>query len=105
MALENFTTNVIILGVENQIMTKLPDLLTTDAILQLDGSTLEMLAGESEDVKIMREELQSDISKLEHGLEQCKEWRRVSKCESSQCQLMGVTRHCAFESMLNYVSV
>lgn len=81
MALENFTTNVIILGVENQLMAKLPSLLTMNEILRLDRKTLENLAGESENVQILREELSADVAKLKNGLEQCQEWRRANKSE------------------------
>jgi hypothetical protein len=81
MTVENFITNLIILGVENLIMARLPTLLTTDAILQLDRKMLESLAGESEDDQAMREELQTDVTKLSNGLEQCREWRRASRCK------------------------
>lgn len=82
MALDNFTANIIILGVENQLMAKLPSLLTMNKILQLDEKTLENLAGEAEHLQLRREELSADVAKLKNGLEQCQEWRRARRSKS-----------------------
>lgn len=82
MTLENFMTNVIILAVENQLMTKLPEILTMKKIVELDKKSLEHLAGESEDTQLLREELQVDVTKLKNGLELCDNWRRANMSKS-----------------------
>ncbi|POR32469.1 Dynamin-like protein 4C [Tolypocladium paradoxum] len=82
MTLETFMTNVIILAVENQLMSQIPEILTMSKIVRLDEDELERLAGESQDVRAAREEVQRDLEKLTTGLRLCEQWRMDNKKDS-----------------------
>ncbi|KND94642.1 Dynamin-like protein 4C [Tolypocladium ophioglossoides CBS 100239] len=79
MTLETFMTNVIILAVENQLMSRIPDIFTMSKIVRLEEDELKRLAGESEDVQATREDIQRDLDKLRTGLELCEQWRMDNK--------------------------
>lgn len=74
-------TNVIILLIENQLMTQIPEVFQTDKIMELSREQLEWLAEESEDVRESRTQLNADVKALKEGLELCEQWRQDNKGE------------------------
>lgn len=81
MTIETFMTNVIILLIENQLITQLPEVFQTDKLMDLSKEQLEWLAEESEDVHESRAQLTAEVTALKQGLELCEQWRRDNKGE------------------------
>jgi len=71
MSLRTFTDNVIILAVENCLVSKLRSLLTTSMVHEMDEETLSRLAAESSSVRENRRSIQKDIEVLTEGLRIC----------------------------------
>jgi hypothetical protein len=64
--------NVIILGVENCLMSKLPMILSSKAIYSMKQEVLIRLAGETADITQERITLNREIAILAQGLKICK---------------------------------
>lgn len=64
-----FINNVASLAIEACFLDSLPDVCSPMAIHDLSDEMLQKLAGESDDVKINRRILVSDLRRLEKGLE------------------------------------
>ncbi len=75
MSLRTFTENVIILAVENCLISKLPSMLTSNMVCDMDEEMLIKLAAESPEVGQMRLAYERDISVLTEGLAICKKHR------------------------------
>ncbi|KAK2592421.1 hypothetical protein QQS21_009873 [Conoideocrella luteorostrata] len=68
MSLRTFTDNVIILAVENCLMSKVPDLLKAVIEKDMDQATLELLANEPRLVNQERKRLDMQVTALKDGL-------------------------------------
>jgi hypothetical protein len=75
MSLRTFTDNVIILAVENCLISKLPSLITTANVDEMDDATVTRLAAEPIEIRQIREEYERDIQTLGEGLRICKRFR------------------------------
>ncbi len=71
MSLRTFSDNVVVLAVENCLVSRLSSLLTTSMIHDMDDKTLSTLAAESPKVQETRRRLQKDIAVLTKGLRIC----------------------------------
>ncbi|KAH8903562.1 hypothetical protein BR93DRAFT_190369 [Coniochaeta sp. PMI_546] len=92
MSLRTFTENVIILAVENCLISKLPSMLTLSMVHDMDDEMLIKLAAESPEIAQERLELERDISVLTEGLRICKRHRpRESTGEFSQFKYLHLT--------------
>ncbi|KAI8962256.1 P-loop containing nucleoside triphosphate hydrolase protein, partial [Daldinia sp. FL1419] len=75
MSIRTFIDNVVILAVENCLISELPSILTTEKINRMEDVELERLAGESPEVQAEREELQSEYEALREGLKICNKFK------------------------------
>jgi hypothetical protein len=75
MSLRTFTENVIVLAVENCLISELPSMLTPSMIHEMDEEMVTKLAAESPEVGQERTELERDIRVLTEGLRICKRHR------------------------------
>ncbi|KAM0325471.1 hypothetical protein ACHAQA_007458 [Verticillium albo-atrum] len=75
MSLRTFTDNLINLGIERCLVRQLPGILTPRLVTAMSDASLSELAAETEDVRIRRAQLQTDIELLKKGLEQCRRYR------------------------------
>lgn len=75
MSLRTFTDNVIILAVENCLISKMSTLFTPMMVLGMDDETLSRLAAESSEIRCERSDLQNDIAVLKSGLAICKKYQ------------------------------
>ncbi|OAA63418.1 Dynamin, GTPase domain protein [Niveomyces insectorum RCEF 264] len=75
MSLRTFTENVIILAVENCLMTELPSMLTSAMVYDMDEDMLRTLAAESPSVAQDRLDAERDARVLAEGLRICKKYR------------------------------
>jgi hypothetical protein len=75
MSLGTFTENVIILAVENCLISKLSSMLTSSMVHAMDEQRLMALAAESPQVGQERLDLERDINVLTEGLRICKRHR------------------------------
>ncbi|KAH6972956.1 P-loop containing nucleoside triphosphate hydrolase protein [Ilyonectria sp. MPI-CAGE-AT-0026] len=72
MSLRTFTDNVMILAVENCLISKMSTLFTPMMVLGMDDETLSRLAAETSDIQCERSDLENDIAVLKSGLAICK---------------------------------
>src|SRR3569833_1514199 len=75
MSLRTFTENVIILAVENCLISELPSILASSIIHEMDEEKLTTLAAESSDLRQERFDSERDIRVLTEGLRICKKNR------------------------------
>ncbi|KAI1800098.1 P-loop containing nucleoside triphosphate hydrolase protein [Daldinia bambusicola] len=75
MSLRTFVDNVVVLAVENCLISDLPSILTTAKINEMEDSELERLASESPEVQTERKELQAEYEALEKGLQICNKFK------------------------------
>ncbi|KAI1467549.1 P-loop containing nucleoside triphosphate hydrolase protein [Daldinia caldariorum] len=75
MSLRTFVDNVVVLAVENCLISDLPSILTTAKINEMEDSELERLASESPEVETERNELQSEYEALQKGLRICNKFK------------------------------
>jgi len=71
MTIETFISNVIILGVEQQLMICIPRIFDMH---KLEENDIRLLGEESTERKTDREKTERDLRKLENGLSMCEEW-------------------------------
>jgi 20S proteasome alpha/beta subunit len=76
LALRIFTENVVILAVENQLVSEIPQLFTTEKIVGMDDATVEALAAESPDIQEKRRKLQRQLDQLNKGVQLCRKCGR-----------------------------
>ena len=72
MSLRTFTENVVILALENQLISELPGIFTPRKVVGFDEETLQSVAGESEDVRKTRQHLTEELESLRKGLQCCR---------------------------------
>jgi hypothetical protein len=75
LSLRNFTENVMNLAVENCLISQIPSILTPEKIDDMDKAQLALLAHESEDIRLTREELRGELDALKEGLNVCRPYR------------------------------
>ncbi|KAH8686356.1 P-loop containing nucleoside triphosphate hydrolase protein [Ilyonectria robusta] len=75
MSLRTFTDNVMILAVENCLISKMSTLFTPMMVLGMDDETLSRLAAESSEIRCERSDLENDIAVLKSGLAICKKYQ------------------------------
>ncbi len=69
-----FTQNVIVLGVENHLMSLIPEMLTPQKVAAMEDLELRSLAEESVGIQETRKLLNSEIKILEDGLSLCRSY-------------------------------
>jgi GTP-binding protein EngB required for normal cell division len=84
VALETFIDNVVILGVESCLLSRLEEMFTPEIVVQMDEDILNLVGGESEDVRTEREELNKQLETLEDSLKRCR--RHTSRLNRSQAK-------------------
>jgi hypothetical protein len=72
VALGTFLDNVVVLGVESCLLSKLGDIFSPETVARMDDDTLQLLGGESPDTAADREDLQAQLTKLEASLKTCR---------------------------------
>ncbi|KPM37787.1 hypothetical protein AK830_g8805 [Neonectria ditissima] len=70
-ALQTFTENVILLGVENCLVSQVPEILTLDRVFELNDTQLQLLATEPLETTQRRTALQVECSDLRAALRAC----------------------------------
>jgi hypothetical protein len=68
-AITVFISNIAVLGIENCLITSLPDLFSSETILRMEDEKLEAIAAESEDIRLERAMLDEKIKDLDKGLQ------------------------------------
>ncbi|KAK0743447.1 hypothetical protein B0T18DRAFT_392225 [Schizothecium vesticola] len=72
MSLRVFTDNIMILALENCLISDIPNILSPDKVYGMSDETVEALAAESKQIQRERDELQSQLEKLRKGLAACR---------------------------------
>lgn len=72
VAIETFMDNVVVLGVESCLLSKLETIFTSETVVQMDEDTLNLVGGESEDVQSEREMLKAQLATLDEALKRCR---------------------------------
>ena len=75
MSLKAFANNVMILAVENCLISEMPEMLTPDKVQDMSNETVISLASESKQIKREREELLGQLAKLQAGFAACQAYR------------------------------
>ncbi|KAK3363194.1 P-loop containing nucleoside triphosphate hydrolase protein [Lasiosphaeria hispida] len=75
MSLKVFANNVVILALENCLISEMPEILTPDKVQDMSDETVISLASESKQIKREREELLDQLAKLQAGFAACQEYR------------------------------
>jgi hypothetical protein len=78
MTLNTFVTNIITLGVENQLMVKIPEVFTMDGIFGLDDQTVKWIGEEAIDTRQKRVTLHEELQQLKRGIDICERWQTGS---------------------------
>ena len=84
VALETFIDNVVVLGVESCLLSKLEAMFTSETVVQMDDDTLNLVGGESEEMQSEREELNRQLETLDDSLKRCR--RHTSRLNRSQAK-------------------
>ena len=84
VALETFIDNVVVLGVEPCLLSKLEAMFTSETVVQMDDDTLNLVGGESEEMQSEREELNRQLETLDDSLKRCR--RHTSRLNRSQAK-------------------
>ncbi|KAI5465562.1 P-loop containing nucleoside triphosphate hydrolase protein [Mariannaea sp. PMI_226] len=71
LALPIFTENVIVLAVENCLISQMADILTIDRVLELNDDDLEPFATETEEIKQRRTEIEIERFEIKECLSAC----------------------------------
>ncbi|RMZ88054.1 hypothetical protein DV736_g4719, partial [Chaetothyriales sp. CBS 134916] len=77
VALENFIDNVVVLGVESCLLSKVGEMFSPETIAGMDDRMLQLLGGESPDTSAERDDLQAQLTKLKASLKACR--RHISQ--------------------------
>jgi len=75
MSLKVFANNVMILALENCLVSEIPDILTPDNVQGMSDEIVVSLASESKQIKTEREDLQGQLTKLQAGFAACQAYR------------------------------
>jgi GTP-binding protein EngB required for normal cell division len=84
VALETFIDNVVVLGVESCLLSKLEAMFTSETVVQMDDDTMNLVGGESEEMQSEREELNRQLETLDDSLKRCR--RHTSRLNRSQAK-------------------
>lgn len=82
VAIDTFIDNVVLLGVESCLLSKLEIMFTSEIVVQMEEKTLDLVGGESADMQSERESLNSQLETLEESLKRCR--RHTSRINWSQ---------------------
>lgn len=74
MSLRVFTDNIMILALENCLISDIPNILTPDKVYDMRDEDAEALAAESEQIQTERNRLQSQLERLRKGLAACRRY-------------------------------
>lgn len=77
VALETLIDNVVVLGVESCLLSKLGEMFSPETVARMDDHMLQLLGGESPETIAERDDLQAQLQKLEASLKTCR--RHVSR--------------------------
>lgn len=72
VAIETFIDNVVLLGVESCLLSKLEAMFTSEIVVQMDEKTLDLVGGESLDMQSERKALNEQLETLEVSLKRCR---------------------------------
>ena len=72
VAMKTFIDNVAVQAVEACLVSKVPDMLSPTAVLELDSDKVRVIAEESLEAQVLREELMRKESVLDQGLKICR---------------------------------
>ncbi|KAK5064291.1 hypothetical protein LTR84_000124 [Exophiala bonariae] len=72
VAIENFIDNVVVLGVESCLLSKLEAMFTLEIVLEMSEETRNLAGGESADTRSEREALNARLATLEKALKRCR---------------------------------
>ncbi|KAI1342492.1 P-loop containing nucleoside triphosphate hydrolase protein [Xylariaceae sp. FL0016] len=89
MSIRTFTDNVMILAIENCLISELPTILTTNQVNCMDDEELKNLASESTDTQTERAELQLEYDAMQKGLRICNKFRAHGSVPSVLVNLDG----------------
>lgn len=77
VALKRFIDDISVEVMEAQLVSKLSDILSAMSICDMSDETVSRLAGESEESRAEREQLNRQVQVLQYGLETCKRFASV----------------------------
>ena len=60
------------LALENCLISDIPDILSLERVYGMSDEKAAMLAGESQQTQVLRERLQTELTKLSTGLAECR---------------------------------
>ncbi|KAK4446995.1 P-loop containing nucleoside triphosphate hydrolase protein [Podospora aff. communis PSN243] len=86
LSLKTFTNNIMILALENCLLSGIPEILTADKIHDLSDDEVTALAAESKHIMAEREKLDNELRRLYKGFEACKQYRPRGSVELAQGQ-------------------
>lgn len=69
MARSHFIDNIACLAIEQNLISRLPKILSAESVLEMDDETVRLLASESEQVIRKRDMLQQKLNVLRSGLD------------------------------------
>lgn len=72
VAIETFIDNVVVLGVEACLLSKLEAMFTFETVMQMDEATRNLVGGESADMQNEREMLNTRLATLDKALKRCR---------------------------------
>ncbi|OQU97026.1 Dynamin central domain-containing protein isoform 3 [Cladophialophora immunda] len=74
VALETFIVNVVVLGVESCLLSKLEEMFSPETVAQMSEDQLQLLAGENPEMIAERAELVARLETLEMALRNCRRY-------------------------------
>ena len=69
---ENFIDNVVVLGVESCMLSKLEEMFSPETVAKMTEEMVRLLGGESPDITAERKELTAQLGTLEQALKNCR---------------------------------
>lgn len=88
VALETFIDNIVLLGVESCLLSKLGGIFSPETVVRMDEALLRTLGGEASKVIREREDLQTQLMTLQASLKTCK--RHISREFTSSVMGMDI---------------
>ena len=85
VALETFVDNVIVLGVESRLLSKLESMFTSETVVQMEESLVDLVGSESADTQEERQELNKQLETLTVSLKRCR--RHTSRLYRTQVKI------------------
>ncbi|KAI0026161.1 hypothetical protein F4780DRAFT_11423 [Xylariomycetidae sp. FL0641] len=75
MSLRTFADNIIVLAVENCLVTEIPSIFTTEMVCQMSSEEVKRLGAEAPEIQVERTEVQAEYDALRKGLTLCNKYR------------------------------